>query len=130
MLFNNLINLVADGERLEFDSLQDFYLKVMQILLEMFPKGHIDYMVFLYDNTPLRGSPLGECCRYIERGWEESDSFCIKVNWSVPIKTRDKLTDLMRKMTRCVTGSYLDLYQFDKAWNTFYKSINSEWQPP
>ena len=70
MLFNNPIDLVVDGERQEFDSLHDFYLKVLQLLYQDFPKGHIDYMVFLYDYTMLRGSPLGECCRYIERSWE------------------------------------------------------------
>ena len=130
MFFNNPIGLVVDKSRLEFASLKDFYLYIFDMLYQQFPKGYIDYKVFLYDNTMLRGSPLGECCRYIERSWEESESFCIKVNWSLPIKTRDKLTDLMRKMTRCITGSYLDLYEFDKAWNTFYKSIDNEWQPP
>ena len=88
MLTNNPINLVADGKVVEFDSLSDFYLKVLQLLLEQFPKGYIDYMVFLYDNTMLRGSPLSECCKYIERSWEESEDFCIKVHWTFGVQTR------------------------------------------
>ena len=126
MFSNNPINLVADGERMEFDSLQDFYLKVLQLLLERFPNGYIDYMVFLYDNTMLRGSPLGECCRCIERNWEESENFCIKVNWTLGVQTRDKLTDLLRKMSRHTTGAYFDLSEFDKAWKVFFQSIEKE----
>ena len=125
----NPINLVVDGKRQDFDSLQDFYLKVFQILRHEFPRGHIDYMVFLYDYTLLRGTPLGECCRYIDRSWEESEDFCISVNWALSYKTREKLTDLLRKMSRHITGAYINLYQFDRAWTQFFKSINNEWQP-
>ena len=126
MLTNNPINLVADGKVVEFDSLQDFYLKVLQLLLEQFPKGYIDYMVFLYDNTMLRGSPLSECCKYIERSWEESENFCIKVHWTFGVQTRDKLTVLLRKMSRHATGAYFDLSEFDKAWKVFFQSIDKE----
>ena len=83
MLTNNPINLVVDGKVVDFDSLQNFYLKVFQILKQEFPRGHIDYMVFLYDYTSLRGTPLGECCRYIDRSWEESENFCISVDWKL-----------------------------------------------
>ena len=125
----NPINLVVDGKQQDFDSLQEFYLKVFQILRHEFPRGHIDYMVFLYDYTLLRGTPLGECCRYIDRSWEESDNFCISVDWALNYKTREKLTDLLRKMSRHITGDYINLYLFDKAWTQFFKSINNEWQP-
>ena len=115
MLFNNPIDLVDDHGLVEFDTLRDFYLKVLQVLYQD-----------LHDYTLLRGSPLGECCRDIERGWEESEDFCIKVHWTYGVQTRDKLTDLLRKMTRFTTGTYFDLRQFDAAWSTFFQSINKE----
>ena len=126
MLFNNPIELVDDHGLVEFATLRDFYLKVLQLLYQDYPKGHIDYMVFLHDYTLLRGSPLGECCRDIERCWDESEDFCIKVHWTYGVQTRDKLTDLLRKMTRFTTGTYFDLRQFDAAWSTFFQSINKE----
>ena len=126
MLFNNPIGLVDDNKVQEFNALSDFYLKVLQMLLQQFPKGHIDYMVFLYDNTMLRGTPLGECCRAIERNWEESENFCIKVSWSSLVQTRETLTILFRKILKHTTNSFFDLRQFDMAWRKFQQSIKNE----
>ena len=126
MLFNNPINLVADKKLIEFDKLRDFYLQVLNLLHQQFPKGYIDYKVFLHDNTTLRGTPLGECCRFIERGWEESEGFCIKVQWTCGIQTQDTLTDLLRKISRHIAGTCLDLAEFDAAWRTFYQTIKEE----
>ena len=120
MLANNPINLVADGKVQEFDTLRDFYLRVLQFLHLDFPKGHIDYKVFLHDRTLLRGKPLSKCCKDIERGWEESEDFCIKVDWTLEAQTRVKLTALIRKMSRHTTGTYFDLRQFDAAWSIFF----------
>ena len=105
MLFNNPIDLVDDHGLVEFDSLRDFYLKVLQLLFHDFPKGHIDYKVFLHERTLLRGKPLSKCCKDIERGWEESEDFCIKVDWTIEAQTRVKLTALIRKMSRHTTGT-------------------------
>ena len=110
---------------MEFATLRDFYLKVLQLLYQDFPKGHIDYMVFLHDYTLLRGSPLGECCRDIERGWDESEDFCIKVHWTYGLQTREILTDLVRKMSRSA-GNYFVLAEFEMAWKVFFQSINKE----
>ena len=123
MFFNNPIELVVDGKMQEFESLRDFYLKVLQLLYHNFPKGHIDYMVFLHEYTMLRGSPLGKCCRDIERGWDESEGFCIKVQWTSKVQTRDTLINLLRKMTRYTSGAFFDLRQFDAAWSIFSQSI-------
>ena len=120
MLFNNPIDLVDDYGLVEFDSLRDFYLKVLQLLFHDFPKGHIDYKVFLHERTLLRGKPLSKCCKDIERGWEESEDFCIKVDWTLEAQTRVKLTALIRKMSRHTTGTYFDLRQFDAAWSIFF----------
>ena len=125
MVFNNPLNLVADGERMEFASMRDFYLKVLGILYHEFPRGYIDYKVFLYDYTMLRGSPLGECCRFVERGWEESKDFCINVHWTYGVQTRDRLTDLIRKMSRSI-GCFFSLTDFDAAWREFYQTIDKE----
>ena len=126
MFFNNPIGLVVDKSRLEFASLKDFYLYIFDMLYQQFPKGYIDYKVFLYDNTMLRGSPLGVCCRFIERNWEESDGFCIKVQWANREQTRNLLTVLMRKMTRHIAGSSFALDVFDAAWRAFYQTIRDE----
>ena len=120
MLFNNPINLVADGKRQEFATLRDFYSKVFQLLYRAFPRGYIDYKVFLHERTLLRGKPLSKCCKDIERGWEESEDFCIKVDWTLEVQTRVKLTALIRKMSRHTTGTYFDLRQFDAAWSIFF----------
>ena len=127
MLFNNPINLVADGKRQEFATLRDFYSKVFQLLYRAFPRGYIDYKVFLYDNTMLRGTPLSECCKMIERSWEESEDYCIKVHWTFGAQTRDCLTVLVRKMTRFVSGSNsFVLSDFDAAWRDFHQSLIKE----
>ena len=73
MLFNNPIDLVI-GEKVQvFDTLRDFYLKVLEILYREFPRGYIDYKVFLYDYTTLRGDSLSACCKFIERSMDESE---------------------------------------------------------
>ena len=126
MFYNNPIELVADKKVMEFASLRAFYLQVLNLLYQQFPNGYIDYKLFLYDNTMLRGAPLGECCRFIERGWKESEGFCIKVQWTCGIQTQDTLTDLLRKITRHIAGSYLDLTEFDAAWRTFYQTLKEE----
>ena len=127
MLFNNPIELVADEKLLEFATLRDFYLKLFQLLYQAFPKGFIDYKIFLYDNTMLRGTPLGECCRMIERSWEESEDCCIKVHWTFGVQTREKLTVLVRKMTRFVSGSNsFVMAEFDAAWRDFHQSLIKE----
>jgi hypothetical protein len=126
MLTNNPINLVADDKLMEFDSLEDFYLKVFQMLLQDFPKGYIDYKLFLYEHTSMRGDTLNECCKGIEQHWDVSDNFCFKVHWTYPVQTRDKLTDFLRKASMLATGSYIDLTQFDRAWKIFNQSIVNE----
>lgn len=95
------------------------------MLYREFPRGYIDYMVFLYDNTMLRGTPLGKCCRFIERSWDASKDFCIKVHWTYGLQTREILTDLVRKMSRSA-GNYFVLVEFDMAWKVFFQSINNE----
>ena len=125
MLYNNPINLVVGGKVVEFDSLHEFYRKVLEMLYREFPRGYIDYMVFLYDNTMLRGTPLGKCCRFIERSWDASKDFCIKVHWTYGLQTREILTDLVRKMSRSA-GNYFVLVEFDMAWKVFFQSINNE----
>ena len=82
---------------MEFDSLEDFYLKVFQMLYEDFPRGYIDYKLFLYEHTPLRGEALLECCKGIEHSWADSENCCFKVHWTYPVQTRDRLTDFLRK---------------------------------
>ena len=120
MLFNNPIELVVGEKVQEFATLRDFYLKVFQLLHHAFPRGYIDYKVFLYDNTMLRGSPLSECCKMIERSWEESEDYCINVHWTFGVQTRDKLTVLVRKMSRFASGTnYFVLAEFDAAWMDF-----------
>ena len=127
MLYNNPIDLVIGEKRQEFATLRDFYLKVLQLLYRAFPKGYIDYKVFLYDNTMLRGAPLSECCKMIERSWEESEDFCINVHWTFGVQTREKLTVLVRKMSRFASGTnYFVLAEFDAAWRDFYQSIIKE----
>ena len=127
MLFNNPIELVVGEQVLEFATLRDFYLKVFQLLHKAFPKGNIDYKVFLYDNTMLRGSPLSECCKMIERSWEESKDFCINVHWTYGVQTREKLTVLVRKMSRFASGTnYFVLAEFDAAWRDFHQSLIKE----
>ena len=127
MLFNNPIGLVVDEKVQEFATLRDFYSKVFQLLYRAFPRGYIDYKVFLYDNTMLRGTPLSECCKMIERSWEESEDYCIKVHWTFGVQTRDKLTVLVRKMTRFVSGSNsFVLAEFDAAWSDFHQSLIKE----
>ena len=130
MLTNNPIKLVADGKLMEFDSLEDFYLKLFQMLHEDFPRGYIDYKLFLFEHTSLKGDALKECCKGIENHWDVSENFCIKVHWTYPVQTRDRLTDFLRKASKAITSSYIDLYWFDKAWNTFHQSIENERQPP
>ena len=130
MLTNNPIKLVADGKLMEFDSLEDFYLKLFQMLHEDYPRGYIDYKLFLYEHTPLRGDALNECCKGIECSWADSENCCFKVHWTYPVQTRDRLTDFLRKASKAITSSYIDLYWFDKAWNTFHQSIENERQPP
>ena len=130
MFSNNPIKLVADGKLMEFDGLEDFYLKVFQMLREDFPRGYIDYKLFLYEHTPLRGDALNECCKGIECSWADSENCCFKVHWTYPVQTRDRLTDFLRKASKSITNSYIDLYWFDKAWNTFHQSIENERQPP
>lgn len=125
MLTNNPINLVVDGKVAEFDSLHEFYRKVLEMLYHEFPRGYIDYKVFLYDNTMLRGTPLGECCRFIERSWDTSEDFCLKVHWTYGLQTREILTDLVRKMSRSA-GNYFVLAEFEMAWKVFFQSINKE----
>ena len=125
MFSNNPINLVADGKVVEFDSLHEFYRKVLEMLYREFPRGYIDYMVFLYDHTMLRGTPLGKCCRFIERSWDASKDFCIKAHWTYGLQTREILTDLVRKMSRSA-GNYFVLAEFDMAWKVFFQSINNE----
>ena len=126
MFYNNPIELVADKKVMEFVTLKDFYLYIFNILYQQFPNGYIDYKLFLYDNTMLRGAPLGECCRLINRGWEESEGYCIKVQWPYEAQTYDKLTALIRKMARHIAGSYLDLAEFDAAWRMFYQTLKEE----
>ena len=130
MLNNNPIKLVADGKLMEFDSLEDFYLKLFQMLREDFPRGYIDYKLFLYEHTPLRGEALLECCKGIEHSWADSKDFCFTAHWTYPVLPRDRLTDFLRKASMNITSSYIDLYWFDKAWNTFRQSIENERQPP
>ena len=115
---------------MEFDSLEDFYLKLFQMLHEDYPRGYIDYKLFLYEHTPLRGDALNECCKGIEYSWADSENCCFKVHWTYPVQTRDRLTDFLRKASKAITSSYIDLYWFDKAWNTFHQSIENERQPP
>jgi len=122
----NPIDLRIDDKQQEFESLQAFYLKVLELLWKDFPRGYIDYMVFLYDYTALRGTPLGECCRNIERGWVESQNFCINVHWTYHQQSRNKLTDLLRKMSRHVKGFCFDIRQFDNAWATFCRNTLDE----
>ncbi len=126
MLSNNPINLVADDKLMEFDSLEDFYLKVFQMLHQDFPRGYIDYKLFFFEHTSLKGDALNECCKGIEQYWDMSENFCIKVHWTYLVQTRDKLTDFLRKASMLVTGSYIDLTQFDRAWKSFTQSINNE----
>ena len=130
MLFNNPIKLVADGKLMDFDSLSDFYLKVFQLLHEDFPKGYIDYKLFFYEHTSLRGDDLRECCKGIENHWDDSEDFCFTAHWTFPVQPRDRLTDFLRKASMAITSSYIDLKQFDKAWNTFHQSIENERHPP
>ena len=103
MLSNNPIKLVADGKLMEFDSLEDFYLKLFQMLREDFPRGYIDYKLFLYEHTPLRGEALLECCKGIEHSWADSENCCFKVHWTYPVQTRDRLTDFLRKASKAIT---------------------------
>lgn len=116
----NPIGLTMGGELLKFHTLKDFYLKVLELLLQNFPRGYIDYMLFLHDYTSLRGTPLGECCKRIENSWNESDHYCISVHWTYEIQSRDTLTDLVRKMSRQAAGSDFDIYEFDAAWRKFW----------
>lgn len=122
MLFNNPIGLVSDGKVQEFDALRDFYRRVLELLHHDFPRGCIDYKLFLYDHTLLRGTPLGKSCRAIERGWDASDGFCIEVSWTCKLRAPDTLTDLMRKLMRHVAGTSLELAEFDAAWRTFCRT--------
>ena len=126
MLFNNPIDLVDGHGLMEFDTLHNFYLKALQLLYHDFPKGYIDYKVFLHEHTLLRGTPLSECCKCIERSWEESEGFCIEVPWTNGVQANAKLTVLLRKMSRHTTGSYFDLSEFDKVWKVFSQSIKKE----
>ena len=127
MTCNNPIELVVGEKVQEFATLRDFYSKVFQLLYRAFPRGYIDYKVFLYDNTMLRGAPLSECCKMIERSWEESEDYCIKVHWTFGVQTRDKLTVLVRKMTRFVSGSNsFVMAEFDAAWRDFHQSLIKE----
>ncbi len=119
-IWYNPIGLTKDGVLQEFPTLQDFYLKVLELLFQDFPRGRIDYMLFLYDYTSLRGSPLGECCKRIEDRWNESDDYCINVHWTYEAQARDKLTDLVRKMSRHAAGSDFDIHAFDAAWRRFW----------
>ena len=126
MLTNNPIDLVI-GEKVQvFDTLRDFYLKVLEILHREFPRGYIDYKVFLYDYTTLRGDSLSACCKFIERSMDESKDYCINVHWTYGVQTRDRLTDLIRKMSKHATGSYFALNEFDAAWKVFFQSIEKE----
>ena len=126
MLTNNPINLVADDKLMEFDSLYDFYLKVFQMLHQDFPRGYIDYKLFFFEHTSLKGDALKECCKGIEQHWDMSENFCFKEHWTYLVQTRDKLTDFLRKASMLVSGSYIDLTQFDRAWKSFTQSINNE----
>jgi len=109
-----------------FDTLRDFYLKVLEILYREFPRGYIDYKVFLYDYTTLRGDSLSACCKFIERSMDESKDYCINVHWTYGVQTRDRLTDLIRKMSKHATGSFFVLSEFDAAWKVFFQSIEKE----
>ena len=40
--------------------------------------------------------------------------------------TSDRLTDLLRKMSKHATGSYFALNEFDAAWKAFFQSIEKE----
>jgi len=119
MVYNNPIQLAKDEQLLEFESLQAFYLMVLNLLWQDFPRGYIDYMLFLHNHTSLSSSVIRECCKTMERSWEESENFCIKVHWTYKVQTRDMLTDLVRKMSRHATHCDFDLRQFDIAWNRF-----------
>ncbi len=120
MLSNNPIDLKNEEQVTDFESLQEFYLKLLNLLFEDFPCGHIDYMLFLYDHTPLRGSSLGHSCRMIERSWSDSSNFCISVHWTNRVQSRDRLTELIRKMSRHIKGRSFDIRQFNLAYATFY----------
>ena len=97
MFYNNQIGLVSDGKVQEFDTLHDFYRRVLELLYHDFPRGRINYKLFLYDHTMLRGEALGECCKRIERGLEGSADYCISANWTYGVQARNRQYDLIRR---------------------------------
>ncbi len=116
---SNQITLQDEGTEQEYESLEEFYLKVLELLYADFPQGYIDYMLFLYDHTLLGFSAINECCRKMERGWELSENFCIRITWSYKAQSRDTLSDLIRKMARHSTHSDFSFRHFDFAWSRF-----------
>ncbi len=115
----NPIRLQKDGQLIEFDSLQSFYHTLLEMLWQDFPRGYIDYMLFLHNHTLLDLGTLKECCKKVERSWEASKNFCIKVHWTYKVQTRDLLTDLVMKMSRHATHCDFDFRLFDLEWGRF-----------
>ncbi len=116
---NNPIGLMEGGKELEFCTLQEFYLKVLELLWTDFPRGYIDYMLFMHDHTSLHNKALKQCCKKMEQYWDESRKFYVQVHWTYRLQALDRLEDLVRKMSRHSTNSDFDVRQFGVAWNRF-----------